>query len=128
MSRPLGLAVIELSLSLILIHALRGDTHMTDKKDSSQNALPTASCPGQIELPTPKERESLDAMKSIKERVREIKKRMRPLENSGAGKDAKKNSVMEGELAGLKKDWAKWEKRWQEAVKERMVYLGHDES
>ena len=101
---------------------------MTDKKDSSQNALPTASCPGQIELPTPKERESLDAMKSIKERVREIKKRMRPLENSGAGKDAKKNSVMEGELAGLKKDWAKWEKRWQEAVKERMVYLGHDES
>jgi len=99
---------------------------MTDSKDPSQKALPTANCPGQIELPTPKERESLDAMKSIKEKVREIKKRMGSLKNSGAGKDAEKISMMEGELAGLKKDWAKWEKRWQEAVKERMVYLGHD--
>jgi hypothetical protein len=101
---------------------------MRDKKDSSQNALPTASCPGQIELPTPKERESLDAMKSIKEQVREIKKRMRPLKNSGAGKDAEKISVLEEELACLKKDWTKWEKRWKQAVKERMIHLGHEES
>ena len=32
---------------------------MTDKKDLPQNTLPSAECPGQIELPTPKERESL---------------------------------------------------------------------
>ena len=97
-----------------------------DKKVDSKNALPSADCPGQIEIPTPKERESLDAMKSIKERVREIKKDMRPLKNSGAGKDTEKVSVLEEELDQLKKDWTKWEKRWKEAVKERMIYLGHD--
>jgi hypothetical protein len=100
---------------------------MTDKKDASQNTLPSANCPGQIELPTPKERESLDAMKSIKEKVRKIKKRMHSLKSSGAGKDAEKISVLEEELDSLKKDWTRWEKRWKEAVKERMIYLGHDE-
>ena len=97
-----------------------------DKKVDPKNTLPSADCPGQIEIPTPKERESLDAMKSIKARVREIKKDMRPLKNSGVGKDREKVSVLEEELNRLKKDWTKWEKRWKEAVKERMIYLGHD--
>lgn len=100
---------------------------MTDKTDTHQDALPTASCPGQIELPTPKERASLDAMKSIKERVREIKKRMRTLKASGIEENAISISGLEEELADLKTDWSQWEKSWQEAVKERMIYLGHEE-
>ena len=100
---------------------------MTDKKDLPQNTLPSAECPGQIELPTPKERESLDAMRSIKERVREIKKRLRPLKASGLEKDAERVSELEREMSVLKRDWEKWEKRWQAAVKERMIYLGHEE-
>lgn len=101
---------------------------MMDKKDPSRDTLPVASCPGQIQLPTPKEKESLDAMKSIKERVRDIKHRLDPLKASGKEEDKERISVLEEELAGLKQDWIKWEKKWKEAVKERMIYLGHDDS
>jgi len=101
---------------------------MTDQKDPSRDTLPAASCPGQIQLPTPKEKVSLDAMKSIKERVREIKQRLRPLKASGKEEDEAKISSLEEELAGLKRDWVNWEKKWKAAVKERMIYLGHDES
>jgi len=112
--------------NVIPIHNFR--KHMADNKDSSQNTLPTSSCPGQIELPTPKERESLDAMKSIKERVREVKKHLRALKTSAIEEDAEKISRLEEEMAHLKQEWDKWEQRWKAAVKERMIYLGHDES
>ena len=97
------------------------------EKKSPQNTLPSASCPGQIELPTPKERESLDAMRSIRESAREIKKRLRLLKSSGNEEDAGRISELEEELAALQKKWEKLEKKWKADVKERMVYLGHDE-
>jgi hypothetical protein len=97
------------------------------KKDVPQDALPSVSCPGQIELPTPKERESLDAMRSIKENARELKKRLRLLKSSGTEEDAGRVPELEEELAGLQKEWEKLEKKWKTDVKERMVYLGHDE-
>lgn len=85
--------------------------------------LPQAACPGQIELPTPRERECLSAMRTIKDRVREIKRSLRTSHTS----DTEKKLEMEQELKTLKDEWLRWEKGWQEAVRERMIYLGHEE-
>lgn len=95
---------------------------MTDKTDLN-DSLPIASCPGKIELPTPKERECLNAMRAIKDRVREIKKILRAcLPN-----DPEKIKNLEQNLKVLKEQWDRWEKSWQAAVRERMIYLGHEE-
>lgn len=99
---------------------------MTDKKDLSQNALPSNTCPGRIELPTQKERQSLDAMRSIKARVREIKGLLQFLKSSSNEEDKRKAYDLEKELAVLKSDWDKWKKRWRDAVRERMILLGHE--
>jgi hypothetical protein len=99
---------------------------MADKKDLSQNTLPGFGCPGKIELPTPEEKEALDAMRSIKERVRAIKKRLTNLNASCNDKDAEKKSELEEDLARLKVDWDKREKRRQETARERMILLGHE--
>jgi hypothetical protein len=95
---------------------------MTDKMDLN-DSLPIASCPGKIELPTPKERECLTAMRTIKDRVREIKKMLRACHTN----DQEKTKNLEQELKALKEQWDGWEKSWQAAVRERMIYLGHEE-
>jgi hypothetical protein len=87
------------------------------------DTLPKASCPGQIELPTPRERKCLNAMRSIKDRVREIKKILRACHTN----DQEKIREMERELNVLKEQWDGWEKSRQAAVRERMIYLGHEE-
>jgi hypothetical protein len=98
-----------------------------EKKESPQNTLPSAACPGQIEIPTSKERESLDEMRSIKQHAREIKKQLHLLKSSDVEENAGKISELEEELAGLQRKWQELEKKWEGDVKERMVYLGHDE-
>ena len=97
------------------------------EKDSSKDNLPSAACPGQIEIPTPRERESLDRMRALKEDVREVKKRLRDLKSSWNKDDSGKISALEEDIRRLKTEWERWEKRWKEAVQERMIYLGHDE-
>ena len=98
-----------------------------EKEDASQDNLPNAGCPGQIEIPTPMEKKFLDRMRALKEDVRELKKRLRDLQSSGNKQDSEKISVLEADITRLKADWGKWEKRWKEAVRERMIYLGHEE-
>ena len=100
---------------------------MKKEDNASQDNLPNAGCPGQIEIPTPRERESLDRMRALKEDVRELKKRLRDLKSSGNKKDPEKISALEEDIMRLKADWEKWEKRWKEAVRERMIYLGHED-
>jgi DNA repair exonuclease SbcCD ATPase subunit len=100
---------------------------MTDNKEFYKETLPAADCPGKI-LPTPREKEALDAMRAIKERVRELKKRLRHME--AADDENHKDQIAEtkDELVRLKSDWNELEKKWQAHVKERMIYLGHDEA
>ena len=98
-----------------------------EKENTSQDNLPNAACPGQIEIPTPRERESLDRMRALKEDVREVKKRLHDLKSSANNDDAEKISALEEDIRRLKTEWGKWEKRWKADVKERMIYLGHDE-
>ena len=100
---------------------------MSDKKDLIQKTLPSANCAGEVKLPTPQEKECLDAMRSIKERVRELKNHRRLLETSNTEENTNKILDLEEELAGLKAEWDRWEKKHKAAVRERMIYLGHEE-
>ena len=84
------------------------------------------SCPGKMEIPTKKEQEALGAMKSIKERVREIKRRLSELKDFGPGQDAVEKPALEKELDRLKTKWDQWEEKRKAAAKERMIILGHE--
>ena len=81
------------------------------------------SCPGKIKVPTEKEVEALTAMKEIKERVRELKKRLVSMD----AKDTEEKETMEYELVFLKKEWNRWELKRKDAARERMIILGHEE-
>ena len=85
------------------------------------------TCPGKMEVPTPKEQEALAAMKSIKERVREIKRRLSKLKDAGPGRVAVEITALENELDRLKTKWDQWEEKRRSAAKERMIILGHEE-
>jgi hypothetical protein len=85
------------------------------------------TCPGQLEIPTPREQKALAAMRAIKERVKPLKERLASLQDSGQG-EGDEASTIKGELARLKKDWDQWEAERKAAAKERMIILGHEEA
>ena len=93
--------------------------------DISQNKG-LASCKGRLQVPTEKEKEALAAMKSIKERVRALKKRLTALKASGHVETTGDILAVEKELAQLKVRWDKWEQTRQKAARERMILLGHE--
>ena len=98
-----------------------------DVREVSQNEA-LSSCQGKLEVPTEKEREALAAMKSIKERVRGLKKRLTVLKASDHDETTGEILELEKELSRLKVDWDKWEKKRQKAAKERMILLGHEKN
>jgi len=100
---------------------------MKDRNDISPNTVQFPSCPGKLEVPTPEEREALSAMRSIKERVRALKKRLTELKDSGHDEGTGEMSELEKELSHLKMEWDNWDEKRQEAAKERMILLGHEE-
>jgi len=85
------------------------------------------TCPGQLEVPTPREQKALAAMRSIKDQVRPLKDRLVSLEESGKGEDGESLSVKE-ELSRLKEAWNRLEAERKAAAKERMIILGHEEA
>ena len=106
------------------------DELRTKKKDAGD--LPVMenthrTCAGKIEVPTEKETEALGAMKSIKEEVRALKKRLASLNASDSDEGADEILTKENELARLKVDWNRWEEKRKAAAKERMIILGHEE-
>jgi len=96
-----------------------GDLHFMEDPDRT--------CAGKLEVPTEKETEALGAMKSIKERVRALKKRLASLDTLGLDQDVDEILTAENELARLKVDWDRWEEKRKAAAKERMIILGHEE-
>ena len=101
---------------------------MKDESDISFDMVELPSCPGKLEVPTPAEKEALDKMRDIKERVRPVKSRLAALKDSGHDGGAPEVVELEKELSLLKNEWNKWEDKRQKAAKERMIYLGHEES
>jgi len=83
------------------------------------------TCPGQLEVPTPREQKALAAMRAIKDQVRPLKDRLASLEGSGRGEDSATLDVKK-ELSRLKEAWDRWEAERKAAAKERMILLGHE--
>ncbi len=84
------------------------------------------TCTGKMEIPTPRERQALAAMKSNKERVREIKKRLEELKKSKTDAHMEEIAPLENEMARLKAAWDALEIERDAAAKERMILLGHE--
>jgi hypothetical protein len=80
-----------------------------------------------IDLPTDDEVEALDAMRALKLRVRGIKKKILKMSQGHEEGGTDSLSVLEAELATLKEEWNRWEEKRQNAARERMILLGHEE-
>ncbi len=91
----------------------------------NDDKLNTVDCENRcksMKLPTEDELKALNRLLEIKNRVRELKKKM-ALMNSDSFYEERCRS--EEELIELKKEWEVWEKKRDEAARERMVALGH---
>jgi hypothetical protein len=80
-----------------------------------------------IDVPTEEEVDALNQLRCIKERVRKLKKEISDLSAgliSGTRDDL---MIMEKEMAGLKEEWLSWEEKRQQAARERMIILGHEQ-
>jgi regulator of replication initiation timing len=72
------------------------------------------------------ERRALDALRNIKSRVREIKKRLSGMEGVG-DEEMRERATLEMELKRLRSEWKAWEEKRDQAARERMIRLGHTE-
>ena len=79
-----------------------------------------------LEIPTDDEVKALNRLREIKKRVREIKKELSNMSSDSSLSENTKRA--ESELLELKKDWKEWEKKRDEAARERMIALGHIDS
>ncbi len=84
-------------------------------------------CPGRVEIPTEKEREALAAMRALKGRIRKLKECLAELEGPRPNEDTGDAREIIEELARLREDWDRWEKKRRQAARERMILLGHEE-
>ena len=76
-----------------------------------------------LEIPTDDEVNALNRLREIKKRVREIKSKLKHLASDPSFHDERNRA--ESELVELKKEWIEWEKKKDEAARERMIALGH---
>ncbi|MFC1579913.1 hypothetical protein ACFL4N_03265 [Thermodesulfobacteriota bacterium] len=97
---------------------------MNDQID--ELSLCETSCK-QVKVPTEDEVEALNAMRVVKERVRSVKDRISRLSAPREASEIEERSRLEKEIAQLKSEWDRLEERRNEAARERMVLLGHEE-
>lgn len=82
-------------------------------------------CKG-VQVPSEDEVVALNAMRNIKGRVRELKKRLSLLSSSGRDEHVEEILALEKEMDRLKAEWNGWEERRKNAARERMILLGHE--
>jgi chromosome segregation ATPase len=87
------------------------------EKENGDLACGERTC-GPVEVPTEEETEALDALRTIKGRVREIKAELQ---------SAEEREPLEKELDSLREEWEAWQRRRKAAARERMVMLGHED-
>ena len=78
-----------------------------------------------LKIPTDDEVKALNKLREIKKRAREIKKELSQMASDALFVELRTQA--ENELLELKKEWEKWDKKRDEAARERMVALGHME-
>jgi len=98
---------------------------MTNKKtEGSPDEVD--SCCKKMEVPSEDEVVALNAMRAIKERVRDLKTRLSEVSSSNRDEDKGEALALEQEMEKLKAEWNEWEEKRKNAAKERMIILGHE--
>lgn len=82
-------------------------------------------CKG-VEVPTGDEVAALNAMRTIKDRVRALKKELSESSSPDGDESDEKTSELQKELSRLKAEWREWERKREEAARVRMILLGHE--
>jgi len=80
-----------------------------------------------IDVPTDEEVCALNELRCIKERVRGLKKKISDLSAGLVPGTRDDLMTLEQEMADLKEEWLTWEERRQEAARQRMIILGHEQ-
>jgi len=97
---------------------------MTRKKDI-EGSPEEDKCCKRLEVPSEDEVVALNAMRAIKDRVRDLRRKLSEISESGG--DKSKILKLEKEMAELKVQWNDWEEKREKAARERMILLGHEE-
>jgi len=81
-----------------------------------------------IDIPTEEEVAALNQLRSIKDRLRKLRKQISDL-SAGLVEGATRDDLMllEDQVAELKEEWLVWEDKRQQAARERMIILGHED-
>ncbi len=79
-----------------------------------------------IDVPTEEEVCALNELRYIKERLRELKKKISDLSAGPVSGTQDDLVTLEKEMADLKEQWLSWEEKRQQAARERMIILGHE--
>ena len=98
---------------------------MTNKK-KMETSTEVDSCCKKLEVPSEEEVVALNAMRAIKERVRDLKKRLSEVSSSQKEEDRAEALELEKKMEALKIQWNEWEEKRKRAAKERMILLGHE--
>jgi hypothetical protein len=80
-----------------------------------------------IDVPTDEEVCALNELRCIKERVRDLKKKISDLSAGLVAGTRDDLMILEKEMADLKEEWLSWEEKRQQATRERMIILGHEQ-
>lgn len=80
-----------------------------------------------IDVPTEEEVCALNELRCIKERVRELKKKISDLSAGLMAGTRDDLMILERQMEDLKEEWLSWEEKRQQASKERMIILGHEQ-
>ncbi len=91
-----------------------------DNKDSEMEGVGRRAC-GPVSIPTDEEKEALDRLRAVKARVQEIKASLEGVS------DGPEKAALEGELERLRGEWDRWQERREQAARNRMIMLGHEE-
>ena len=100
---------------------------MTNKKTMGVSEE-VDSCCKKLEVPSEEEVVALNAMRAIKERVRDLKKRLSEVSSPHKEGDRAEALELEKKMEALKAQWNEWEEKRNRAAKERMILLGHEEA
>jgi hypothetical protein len=108
----------------LAVKLYRERVHAMDNNPEGKTAC-VHSCK-KIDMPTEQEVCARNELRCIKERVRELKKKMSDLSAGPVGRSQDDLMDLEKEMADLKEEWLSWEEKRQQAARERMIILGHE--
>lgn len=97
---------------------------MNDMKDNADTC--SHHCKG-LEIPTDDEVAVLNEMRALKDRVKSIKREILEINSSGDGSKKEFLEGLKSDLVRFKSEWNDLDSKRQEAARQRMILLGHEE-